>query len=393
MTSNDNERQSSRHVLKVNDTDVGQRLDSFICRHLDSVSRAIGRRWIETGLVHVHNNDVFADAEPTDEHTSHAWTDDGATHPPISHPHTDTPPSQPHTHTPASQPHTHTPPTHTPARQPHVGSGRAATPSRRLRAGEVVEVNAPAADDDSADVAEAIVLETVWCDEDLLVINKPAGLVVHPGAGNPQHTLMNALLHWWPELKQLPRAGIVHRLDRDTSGLMLVARSERALIHFQHAFKAHTVGRQYLAIVHGTPVAGGTVDAPLGRHATRRTQFDVSRSGRPAVTHYRLVSRFRDFTAISAFLQTGRTHQIRVHMRHIGYPVVGDPLYGGRRNLSTSLPPALHRLLTRTRRQMLHSWKISFDHPNTGQRHELSTPLPPDVRSRLRALHRYNGSA
>nr|MCH9664049.1 RluA family pseudouridine synthase [Gammaproteobacteria bacterium] len=310
------------------------------------------------------------------------------------------PPASQPTHQPTSQP-AH-PPAHQPTRQPtsppdrppaRTALDKPASPSRRLRAGQVVEINAPAAEDDSADVAEAIVLETVWCDDDLLVINKPAGLVVHPGAGNPQHTLMNALLHWWPELKQLPRAGIVHRLDRDTSGLMLVARSERALIHFQQAFKAHTVGRQYLAVVHGTPVAGGTVDAPLARHATRRTQFDVNRSGRPAVTHYRIISRFRDYTAISAFLQTGRTHQIRVHMRHIGYPVVGDPIYGGRRNLSTSLPPALHRLLTRTQRQMLHSWKISFDHPNTGQRHELTTPLPPDVRSRLRALRRYNASS
>ncbi len=177
---------------------------------------------------------------------------------------------------------------------------------------------------------ETIALRLVHEDGDLLVVDKPAGLVVHPGAGNPRHTLQNALLGWDPKLAALPRAGLIHRLDKDTSGLLVVARNAEAQTSLSRQLMARTMSREYLAVCVGVMTGGGTIDAPIGRNRSDRLKMAVRESGRPAVTHYRVLERFRAHTHISVKLETGRTHQIRLHLAHQKYPIVGDPVYGGR---------------------------------------------------------------
>lgn len=238
----------------------------------------------------------------------------------------------------------------------------------------------------SLDCAELIPLTIIHEDEDLIVVNKPAGLVVHPGAGNPAATLLNALLHHEPALAALPRAGIVHRLDKDTSGLLVVARSLRAHTQIVRQLQARTLSRDYQAIARGVLIAGGAVDAPVGRHSVHRTRMAVTTRGKPAVTHYRVLQRFRAHTHLHLKLDTGRTHQIRVHMAALGYPLVGDPIYGGRQVLPRNASDAINSALRDFKRQALHAWRLRLMHPASGQDAEWSAPLPDDMVQLLELL-------
>jgi len=220
----------------------------------------------------------------------------------------------------------------------------------------------------------------------VLVVDKPAGLVVHPGAGNPAHTLQNALLGLDPRLRELPRAGIIHRLDKDTSGLLVVARTLAAHTCLTRQLMARTVEREYLAVCVGVMTGGGTVDEPIGRHRTDRLRMAVRHDGRRAVTHYRLIERFRGHTYLKVKLETGRTHQIRLHLSHLRHPIVGDPVYGGRLALPKGATPRLIAVLRAFKRQALHATRLAFDHPRTGRRMSFESPVPQDYAELLDAL-------
>jgi len=254
-----------------------------------------------------------------------------------------------------------------------------------VKGGECVAVEVPAAAE-GAWRAQALPLEVVHEDDTILVINKPPGLVVHPGAGNPEGTLLNALLHRAPELRQLARAGIVHRLDKETSGLMVVARTEAARLDLIEQLSARSVMREYLALVCGTLIAGGTVDAPIGRHPRERTRMAVHARGREAVSHYRVEKRYRAHTLVRVTLESGRTHQIRVHMAHLKYPVFGDPVYGGRLRMPRGASDDLRKILQDFKRQALHATKLGLVHPATGKKMHWSAPVPEDMAGLLRAL-------
>ena len=263
--------------------------------------------------------------------------------------------------------------------------GRVVLPRARLAGGERVRVQAEftAA---TAVAPEAIALRIVHEDEALLVLDKPAGLVVHPGAGNPAHTLQNALLAHDPALALVPRAGLIHRLDKDTSGLLVVARTPESHHALVDLLQRRAIARGYLALCFGRPTAGGTIDEPIGRHRSVRTRMAVRRDGREAVTHYRIEERFRGLTLLRVQLETGRTHQIRVHLSHVGLPIVGDPVYGGRRRQIADAGEALQSELRRFRRQALHAQRLAFDHPVTGRHHTFEAPLPADFQELLAAL-------
>ncbi len=233
---------------------------------------------------------------------------------------------------------------------------------------------------------EAIALSLVHEDADVLVIDKPAGLVVHPGAGNPRHTLQNALLGLDPTLAALPRAGLIHRLDKDTSGLLVVARTPEAQTSLSRQLEARTMAREYVAVCVGVMTGGGTIDEPIGRHRGDRLRMAIRVSGRPAVTHYRVVERFRGHTYLRVKLETGRTHQIRLHLSHIKYPIVGDPVYGGRFGLPRGATSGLIETLRGFKRQALHAASLGFDHPRSGKRLALQSAVPPDFAQLLGAL-------
>jgi 23S rRNA pseudouridine1911/1915/1917 synthase len=235
--------------------------------------------------------------------------------------------------------------------------------------------------------AEALPLSIIHEDEELLVIDKPAGLVVHPGAGNPRGTLVNALLAHRPALENIPRGGIVHRLDKDTSGLLVVAATLRAHSDLVAQLQEKSVRRDYFAIVRGCPSGGGTVDAPLGRHPRQRTRMAVvARGGKPAVTHYLIAQRFAHYTALDIQLETGRTHQIRVHMAHRNLPLLGDPVYGGRLQLPRGCSEALAEAIRSFKRQALHARRLSFRHPGSGEGVSFDSPLADDLETLLAIL-------
>ena len=240
---------------------------------------------------------------------------------------------------------------------------------------------------------EAIDLDIVHEDADVIVVVKPAGLVVHPGAGNRAGTLQNALLHHDPGLAQVPRGGIVHRLDKDTSGLLVVARSMRAHTSLVEQLSARDVHRQYLAIVYGTMVSGGRVDAPIGRHPRDRLKQAVREDGREALTHYRVRERFRAMTLVECRLETGRTHQIRVHMAHVKHPLVGDAQYGGLLRQPKGAGPDLAAALRGFKRQALHAERLEFLHPGTGKTAAFEAPLPADMQALLAALRQDSAGA
>ena len=265
--------------------------------------------------------------------------------------------------------------------------GAVAVPRQIVRGGEEVTLRAqPTAEVPLA--PEAIALDIRYEDADLLVINKPSGLTVHPGAGQAAGTLQNALLHFDATLAGIPRAGIVHRLDKDTSGLMVVARSLRAHAALVEALQARDVHRQYLAVVYGTMIAGGSVDAPIGRHPRDRLRQAVVEgvAGKPALTHYRVRERFRAHTLVECRLETGRTHQIRVHMAHVRHPLVGDQMYGTGLKLPKGATAQLTQTMRQFKRQALHAEKLEFTHPVSGETISVTAQMPADMLSLLAAL-------
>ena len=233
---------------------------------------------------------------------------------------------------------------------------------------------------------QQVPFRVVYEDAELLVIDKPAGVVVHPAAGNPDHTLLNGLLLRYPELRALPRGGIVHRLDKDTTGLMVVARTLRAHASLVAQLRERSVRREYDALVCGRVIAGGTVSAPVGRHPAARTRMAVVASGREATSHYRVARRFPAHTLLGVSLETGRTHQIRVHMAHLGHPLVGDPVYGGRLRLPAGSGPTARAALQDFRRQALHAARLVLRHPGDGSERIWTAPLPADFAALLAAL-------
>ncbi len=263
--------------------------------------------------------------------------------------------------------------------------GRELRPRDPVRGGEQVSLHARLEEETRAEPQD-IPLQVLYEDEQVLVIDKPAGLVVHPGAGNPDGTLVNALLHRHPALASLPRAGVVHRLDKDTSGVMVVARTLQAQTALVAQLSARGVHRQYLAVVTGALVAGGTVDAAIDRHPRDRVKMAVREDGRDAVTHYRLRERFRAHTALECRLETGRTHQIRVHMAHLRYPILGDPLYGGPLKLPKGASEELVAALRGFRRQALHAETLEFAHPDSGEPVRCTAPVPEDMLALMGAL-------
>jgi len=256
---------------------------------------------------------------------------------------------------------------------------------QKLDGGEEIELDAEAEQVVEYD-AEDIPLDIVYEDDALLIVNKPAGLVVHPAVGNWHGTLVNALLHRLPALDTLPRAGIVHRIDKDTSGLLMVAKTLPAHTSLVEQLQERTIEREYLALVKGWMTAGGTVDEPIGRHPTDRKRNAVRRDGKEAITHYRLERRFKRHTLIRVKLETGRTHQIRVHMAHINYPLVGDPVYGGRFQMPADCSPALAETLRNFKRQALHAAKLGLEHPETGEYMEWEQAMPDDMQHLLEVL-------
>lgn len=263
--------------------------------------------------------------------------------------------------------------------------GRQRRCADKVRGGERVEVEVP---DVPAGhwVEQAIDLDVVHEDDELLIVNKPAGLVVHPGAGNPDGTVLNALLHHAPGLRALPRAGIVHRLDKGTSGLVAVAKTEAVRLALIAQLQARTMQREYAAIVNGVMIAGGQIEAAIGRHPRQRTRMAVAAHGKPALSRYRVQRRYRAHTLVQVSLASGRTHQIRVHLAHIGYPVVGDPVYGGRARTPAGASETLRVLLRTIRRQALHAGRLALVHPGTGEECEWRAPLPDDLQAMIGAL-------
>ena len=262
---------------------------------------------------------------------------------------------------------------------------RLAQVREKVMGGERVRIDA-VIEEQTVNAAEAIPLDIVYEDADLLVINKPAGLVVHPAAGNPAGTLLNALLHHDAQLAGLPRAGIVHRLDKSTSGLMVVARSLTAHKRLVDALQARTIKREYLTVVNSVLTAGGRIDAPIGRHPVDRKRMAVVNGGKDAVTHYRVEERYRAHTLVRVQLETGRTHQIRVHMAHRHHPVVGDPVYGGRLRLPKSADAHVIAVLSSFRRQALHATQLTLEHPVTGETMSWHADVPADMAELIAAL-------
>ena len=239
-------------------------------------------------------------------------------------------------------------------------------------------------------VAEKIPLNIVYEDEDIIVINKQFGLVTHPGAGNWTGTLANALLYYDSSLSKLDRAGIVHRLDKNTSGLMVVAKNEKSQKYLVEQLQAHSIDREYSAIVYGHMIAGGTIDEPIGRDSKDRVKQSVSANGKEAVTHYRAINRFKSHTHVKAILETGRTHQIRVHLSYAGYPLIGDPVYGGRVRFPKKANEVLKETLLNLKRQALHSKKLTLSHPISGELMSWKAPLPEDMQSLLDVLKEFD---
>lgn len=266
--------------------------------------------------------------------------------------------------------------------------GEVVKPKTRLAGEEVLQMHVHQEQQDDKLLPQDIPLDVVFEDDDIIVLDKPAGLVVHPAAGHADGTLVNALLHFDAGLARVPRAGIVHRLDKDTTGLMVVARNLRAHKHLVEALQQRTVTREYQAIVQGVITAGGSVDAPIGRHARDRVRMCVRNDGKPALTHYRVITRFREHTHVQLKLESGRTHQIRVHMQTIRHPVVGDPVYGGRQRIPSQADDELIAQLRAFSRQALHAIRLSLDHPASGKRLSWKAPLPDDMAQLLEVLQR-----
>ena len=263
--------------------------------------------------------------------------------------------------------------------------GEVARPRDSVRGGESVSLIAELGVETVA-LPQDIPLDVLYEDDAVIVINKPVGMVVHPGAGNPDGTLVNALLYRDPTVNTMPRAGIVHRLDKDTSGVMVIARTLPAQTKLVEMLSERDVHRQYLAVVAGPMVSGGTADFAIDRHPRDRIRMAVREDGRDAVTHYRLRERYRAHTALECRLETGRTHQIRVHMQHIKHPIIGDSLYGGALKLPKGATEDLVGALRGFKRQALHAEVLEFAHPITGQAIRAEAPIPDDMQALMKVL-------
>jgi len=264
--------------------------------------------------------------------------------------------------------------------------GQQVKPKTKVHSDQQLELNVHVADVSDECLPEDIPLNIVYEDESLIVVNKPAGLVVHPAVGNRQGTLQNALLFYDNTLADVPRAGIVHRLDKDTSGLMVVARTLASHKYLVDQIQQREVHREYQTLVHGVMTGGGTVDQPIGRHMHDRVRMTVREDGRPSVTHYRVLDRYRVYTHLHVELETGRTHQIRVHMQHLRHPVVGDPVYSGRSRIPAEAEESFLELLKNFNRQALHAWRLSLNHPETGELIQWEAPLPEDMQKLVAAM-------
>ncbi|EKO3852886.1 23S rRNA pseudouridine(1911/1915/1917) synthase RluD [Vibrio harveyi] len=260
-------------------------------------------------------------------------------------------------------------------------------PRTKVMGGEEITLQAELEDEERWE-AQDIPLDIVYEDEDIIVINKPRDFVVHPGAGTPDGTVLNALLHHYPDIAEVPRAGIVHRLDKDTTGLMVVAKTVPAQTRLVRALQKRNITREYEAIAIGRMTAGGKVDQPIGRHSTKRTLMAVAPLGKPAVTHYRVAEHFREHTRIRLRLETGRTHQIRVHMSYLQHPLLGDTAYGGRARIPTGASEELTAMIRGFDRQALHAVMLRFEHPITGEELEFHAPVPDDMVKMTEALRK-----
>lgn len=266
---------------------------------------------------------------------------------------------------------------------------KACKPKDKALGGDLIEVNVDFIETEinfNQCEPEAIPLKIAFEDEEVLVVNKPAGLVVHPGAGNKNHTLVNALLHHAPDLAHLPRAGIIHRLDKDTTGLLIVAKSLTAHTSLIRQMQAREIQRHYITLAQGHVISGGTIDTGFGRHPRNRLKMTVTGQGRQAITHYTINKQYKDFTLLDVHLMTGRTHQIRVHLAHINHPVVGDQLYGGRMRLPANASDQLRAVLQQFKRQALHACYLAFYHPVTEKEMAFEAPLPDDFKRLLDTL-------
>lgn len=265
-------------------------------------------------------------------------------------------------------------------------NGDTAKPKLKMSGDEELQLSVQSIESEENCVAEDIPLDIVYQDESIIVINKPADFVVHPAAGHYSGTMQNALLHHDASLVEIPRAGIVHRLDKDTTGLMVVARNLSSHKYLVDQIQKHEVMREYQAVVYGVMTGGGMVDQPIGRHPRDRIKMAVRENGREAVTHYRLLRRFREHSHIKVQLETGRTHQIRVHMSHLHHPIVGDPVYAGRHRVPAGAQQELLDYLQAFRRQALHAWRLSFVHPESGEDVTFEAPLPDDMQQLISLL-------
>lgn len=264
--------------------------------------------------------------------------------------------------------------------------GIAVKPRQRLVGGETLSLDTVLAPREDWASAQTVAFAVLYEDDDLLVIDKPAGLVVHPGAGNPDGTLVNGLIRHRPDLASQPRAGIIHRLDKDTSGLLVVAASSRARTRLVRDLQQRRIQRLYVAVTEGRMVGGRDIDAPIGRDPRTRTRQRIREDGRPALTRVRVMERYRVHTLIEAELSTGRTHQIRVHLASVGFPLVGDRRYGARGRVPPGASRALVQLLQQFPRQALHAWQLALTHPGTGEPLHFDSPLPDDLVVLVEAL-------
>lgn len=259
-------------------------------------------------------------------------------------------------------------------------------PRDAVSGGEHIVINALIEAVDDSWTAEVIALDIIYEDDDVMIINKPAGMVVHPGAGNQNGTMVNALLNHAPQLETIPRAGIVHRIDKGTTGLLMIAKTLQAHNSLVTQLQERTVIREYQAIVAGVLTAGGKVDEPIGRHHIDRKRMAVNSSGKPSITHYRVEQRFRSYTHIRCKLETGRTHQIRVHMAHIRHPLLGDPVYSGRFKLPKGVSEQCRLAIQSFRRQALHAGLLGFIHPKTAELVTWQIDMPQDMQDMLAVL-------
>ena len=257
--------------------------------------------------------------------------------------------------------------------------------------GQSIEVRAQLENRNEKWTEQEIPIDVIYEDEAILVINKAPGIVVHPGAGNPDHTLVNALLYYCPELAQVPRAGIVQRLDKETSGIMVVAKTLEAHTRLVMDLQCRKITREYRAVVHGHLISGGTINAAVGRHPTLRTRMAVTDRGKTAITHYRIVRKYPICTDLKLRLETGRTHQIRVHMAHLGHPIIGDPVYGGRKRFPKNVSATLREKVAAFPRQALHAVRLELLHPLKNENLAWSAPLAADIEELLAGIRRESG--